>query len=276
MFAAALIVFREVLEAALIVTIILAATRGVLLRERWVGLGIFGGVVGAMIIAAMTNSLSSMFDGAGQEILNASILGLAVVMISWHVVWMSSHGRKLASDMRSVGHSVRDGAKHMSVLAVVVGLAVVREGAEVVLMLQGLAASGQTGAMLGGAALGLAAGILSGAVMYIGFVVFPIQKVFSLTNGFLTLIAAGMAARAANFLAQVDLLPSFGNQIWDTSGVVPEHSLIGQFLSALTGYIAQPSGIEIGVYVVTLAAIAVLTSMTSHKAAMQPSKAAQA
>ncbi len=268
MFAAALIVYREVLEAALIVTIILAATRSVPTRGRWISLGVFGGVVGACIVASLTNYFSSLFKGVGQEIVNASILSLAVLLIGWHVIWMNSHGRKLAAEIRAVGHSVSEGQRHLSVLAVVVGLAVMREGSEVVLILQGLWSSGETMTMLGGASLGLIAGIITGALMYAGFVAFSMQKVFALTNGFLTLIAAGMAARAANFLTQADLLPSLGNNLWDTSSILPEKSLIGQLLSALIGYIASPNGIEVLFYGVTVVAIIMLTKAADERRGM--------
>jgi high-affinity iron transporter len=258
MFAAALIVFREVLEAALIVTIIMAATIGVPRRGFWIALGILGGVAGAGTVAAFTTSLSSMFEGAGQDIVNATILFLAVALISWHVVWMNKHGRAIIAQMRAVGQSVADGSKHMSILAVVVGIAVMREGSEIVLMLQGLWTAGSTGAMLGGAAFGLAAGVLASGLMYAGFVALPVTRMFALTNGFLVLIAAGMAARGANFLAQAGLVSSLGGRMWDTSGVLSDQSLVGQVFAALVGYIARPNGIEVLFYAATVAVIVTL------------------
>ena len=153
MFAAALIVFREVLEAALVVSIIMAATKGIARRGYWISTGIVGGLLGAGLVAAFTSYLSTLFEGSGQDIVNAGILSLAVVLISWHVVWMNSHGKHIAVEMRKAGRSVANGEKHMSVLALVVGIAVMREGSEIVLMLQGLWTIGSTQAMLGGGAL---------------------------------------------------------------------------------------------------------------------------
>src|SRR5579862_8505398 len=131
MIAAALIVFREVLEAALVVSIIMAATKGISRRGFWVSLGIACGVAGAGVVAALTRVIASMFEGAGQEIVNASILSLAALLIGWHVTWMNSHGRAIALHMREVGRSVAHGEKHMSILAIVVGIAVMREGSEI-------------------------------------------------------------------------------------------------------------------------------------------------
>lgn len=258
MFAAAVIVFREVLEAALVVSIIMAATRGLPHRGKWVSFGILGGVLGAGAVAGMTNFISSLFNGSGQDFVNATILFAAVMLIGWHVVWMNSHGRKMAADLRAVSRSVSDGEKHMSILAIVVGLAVLREGSEVVLMLQGLWTTGETMAMLGGSALGVAAGALAGGLMYAGFIVLPVGRVFALTNGILVLIAAGMAARGANFLAQAGLIPSLGGRLWDTSKILSDQSAGGQTLAALVGYIARPNGIEALFYGVTILAVVTL------------------
>src|SRR5665811_1019302 len=135
MLGALVIVFREVIEAGLIVGIVMAATRGVAGRGRWVGFGILAGVLGAAVVAIFAGVISQAFEGAGQELFNASILGVAVVMLMWHNAWMARHGREIADDMRNVGHAVSEGAKPLTALAIVVGLAVLREGSEVVLFL---------------------------------------------------------------------------------------------------------------------------------------------
>jgi len=263
MLAAALIVFREVLEASLIVTIILAATQGVRLRGFWVLAGITGGVLGAGLVAACTSYLATLFDGAGQDVVNAGILFLAVALIGWHTVWMNSHGREIAVQMRDVGQNVSDGEKHMSVLAVVVGLAVMREGSEIVLMLQGLWASGNQMTTISGGILGLGAGVVVSTLMYFGFLVLPLQRVFSVTNVILVLIAAGMAARGANFLTQAGLIPDFGSRLWDSSALISDQSALGQVLAALIGYIARPSGIEVACYAATI--LTVVTMMRLAK-----------
>jgi high-affinity iron transporter len=265
MYATALIVFREVLEAALIISIILAATRGVPRRGRWVMLGITGGALGAGVVAALTTVLASLFDGSGQEIVNAGILFIATMLIGWHIVWMSSHGKAMANEMREVGASVSHGTKRLSVLAIVVGLAVMREGSEIVLMLQGLWASGAVQNMLAGGLLGFVGGTLAGSLLYLGFIALPIGRIFTVTNWLLIMIAAGMAARGANFLAQAGLVPSFGSRLWDSSMILSDQSIVGQMLAALIGYIARPNGIELGFYLLTIVAIAIMTRLTTRR-----------
>jgi len=100
---ALVIVFREVLEAGLIIGIVLAATRGAPGRERWIALGVFAGVVGAGVVALFAQSISEAFEGFGQELLNATVLGVAVVMLMWHNAWMARHGREMAAEMKAIG-----------------------------------------------------------------------------------------------------------------------------------------------------------------------------
>src|SRR5262249_62356531 len=145
MFGALIIVFREVIEAGLIVGIVLAATRGIRGRGHWVAAGVLLGTLGAGIVALFAEAIANAFEGSGQELLNASVLGAAVVMLMWHTVWMARHGREMAAEMAAVGAAVTAGKRPMTALVVVVGLAVLREGSEVVLFLYGILAGGASG-----------------------------------------------------------------------------------------------------------------------------------
>jgi high-affinity iron transporter len=133
MIAALIIVFREVIEAGLIVGIVLAVTTGIARRGRWVAAGIAAGIAGATLVAVFADALSSALAGVGQEVFNASILALAVVMLSWHNIWMARHGRELAAHTKEIGEAVAAGSRSLAALAIVVGVAVLREGSEIVL-----------------------------------------------------------------------------------------------------------------------------------------------
>src|ERR1700722_10739116 len=117
MFVSLLIVFREAMEAGLIVGIVLAATEGVPGRGRWIAGGIAAGAAGASLVAAFAAALSNAFQGAGQEVFTAAILLFAVVMLSWHILWMSHHARSVAAELREVGQAVRLGQRSLAALA---------------------------------------------------------------------------------------------------------------------------------------------------------------
>jgi len=253
-----LLVFREVLEAALIVSIVCAATRGVAGRGRWVGSGVGAGVLGAILVAAFANVIAAAISGIGQELFNASILLAAVVMIAWHAIWMASHGRELSAHMKSVGNAVQAGSRPLSALLIVVAIAVLREGSEVVLFLYGQAASGAgVAALTGGIALGVIGGVAVGFLLYFGLLGIPMRYFFSATNWLMLLLAAGLASQAAGFLIQADVLPALGNRIWDTSALLSNASLMGKTLHTLIGYDAQPAGMQIVFYAITAIAIGV-------------------
>ena len=253
-----LLVFREVLEAALIVSIVCAATRGVPARGGWVGAGVAAGVVGALLVAFFADTLAAAVSGIGQELFNATVLLAAVVMIAWHAIWMASHGKELATQMKSVGSAVQAGSRPLSALLIVVAVAVLREGSEVVLFLYGQAASGAGVFDIGGGiALGLLGGIAVGFLLYFGLLGIPMRYFFSATNWLMLLLAAGLASQAAGFLIQADVLPALGNKIWDTSALLSDASLLGKTLHTLIGYDARPAGMQLLFYAVTATAIAI-------------------
>ena len=258
-----LLVFREVLEAALIVSIVFAATRGVPKRGAWIGAGILVGVLGALIVAFFADTLASAVSGIGQELFNASVLLAAVVMIGWHAIWMASHGKELAMQMKTVGSAVQTGSRPLSALLIVVAIAVLREGSEVVLFLYGQAASGAGAvAIAGGIALGVVGGVAVGFLLYFGLLGIPMRYFFSATNWLMLLLAAGLASQAAGFLIQADILPAFGNRIWDSSALLSNSSMLGKTLHTLIGYDAQPAGMQLVFYAITAALIALGMKLT--------------
>ncbi len=257
MLASLLIVFREVLEAGLIVGVVLAATEGVVERGRFIAGGIACGVAGAAILALFAGAVSSAFSGNGQEIFTASILIVATMMLGWHNLWMASHGRQIATQMKAMGREVVDGQRSLLAMAVVVAIAVLREGAEVVLFLYGIAASTKSGpaALLFGGLLGVLAGAAVSWVLYRGLVAIPLKRLFAVTGALVALLAAGMAGQAAATLAGADLIPAWGWQIWNTSWLLPEDTLVGRALHALAGYSDRPMGVQLAAYVATLATL---------------------
>lgn len=260
-----IIVFREVLEAALVIGIVLAATRGVARRRLWINLGITAGILGAGVVAVFAEAIAGALEGLGQEVFNAGVLFLAVGMLGWHNVWMARHGRELAMEMNSVGRAVSSGARPLYALMIVVALAVLREGSEVVLFLYGVAAGGsEATAMMAGGAAGLVSGGVAGALLYFGLLRVPQKHLFTVTSWMILLLAAGMAAQGAFFLAQAGYLPELSPMLWDTSALLPQGSLPGQVLHALVGYDDQPSGIQMLFYLCTLTVIGVAMKITAR------------
>jgi high-affinity iron transporter len=272
MLASLIIVFREVFEAGLIVGIVLAATEGIPRRAGWIAGGIGAGLVGAVTLALFAGALSGAFAGNGQEVFTASILMLAVVMLGWHNMWMARHGREMAQHMKEVGQAVASGQKSLMAMAVIVAVAVLREGAEVVLFLYGVAVSTHEGlvSLMTGGVIGIGLGVLVSFVLYRGLVAIPVKRLFAVTGWLIALLAAGMAGQAAAILAGADLIPSWGYEIWDTSWLLPEDSLPGRALHALAGYSDRPVGVQIAAYLVVLGILVAGTRMINRKPRPSP------
>jgi len=258
MFAAALIVFRESLEASLIISIMVAATRGIANRAQWIWGGIVAGLIGSALVASSMSAIANVADGMGQELFNAGILGLAIGMLAWHNIWMSAHGRQLALQIKSTAQAITNGHREHSVIFLVIALAVLREGSETVLFLYGVASSADNGlrdTILGGG-MGLTTGAMIAGLLYWGLLRIPVRLFFSATAMLVLLLAASMASQAARMLIQADLLPSLGAPLWDTSNALSQTTALGTILHALVGYEAQPAGMQVLAYVVILISIA--------------------
>ncbi len=257
MLASFIIVFREVLEAGLIVGIVLAATAGIRHRAPYLWGGIVAGVAGACVVAAFVGVLSRAFSGNGQDVFNAGILCFAVVMLGWHTIWMAKHGREMTRQMKELGRSLVAGESSLLAMAVVVAVAILREGSEVVLFLYGIATAAKltASAIIMGSIFGVAAGAAVAWLLYRGLLAIPVSRLFGVTSWLIALLAAGMAGQAAALLANDNLIPALGYQLWDTSWLLSTGSIPGRALQALVGYSDRPMGIQLLAYLVTLSTL---------------------
>src|SRR3979490_2117590 len=258
--AALIIVFREVFEAGLIIGIVLAVTRTVPHRNRWIGGGVLAGVLLACVVAIFGGALSNLFAGMGQELFNALILAIAVVMLTWHNVWMARHGSELAGELRAAGQAVVEGSKSLLALAVVVGVAVLREGSEVVLFLYGVVAGSEDSALsvASGGFIGLLLGALVCVLTYVGLVRIPTRKLFAVTTVLIALLAAGMAAQAAAFLEKANWLTLLDTIAWDRRCLLSDSSFLGPGRPPMVGYTDHPTAIYLTAYLAILLATFVL------------------
>lgn len=269
MLSSAIIVFREVLEAALIVTILMAATKGLPGRTRWIFGGVTAGLFGALIVAFSAGAIASTFEGMGQELFNAGILLTAVLMLAWHNIWMSKHARELVAHLKQVSSQINDGSLPLYFLSVATGLAVLREGSEVVLFLYGIAAGGDSGlSMLTGGALGVIAGVTAGSLLYFGLLRIPTRWLFRVTGWMILFLAAGLAASAAGYLMQAGMLTAQA-PLWNSNAILSERSMLGQLLHILVGYQARPTAIQLVFYAVTILVIAAGMRWASRSAPPQ-------
>jgi high-affinity iron transporter len=157
---------------------------------------------------------------------------------------------------------VKSGARSLAALAVVVGVAVLREGSEIALFLYGLAAGGSSADnLLIGAALGLLAGCAVSALTFLGLVTIPSRHLFRVTTVLITFLAAGLAAQSVSFFQQAGIVTALAQTAWDSSAFLSDTSLLGRVLHTLIGYSDQPSVMQVVVYCLTLAIVFLLSKI---------------
>ena len=258
MYAAALIVFRESLEAALFVGIVAAATRELTSRTRWLSAGVAIGALGAILLALIAKRASGWFDGLGQDVINISVLSVALAMLLWHCIWVTTHSKEMAGDARKLGASIQQGQRRPYALLTAVALAVLREGAETVLFVSGaLSGSAETSSteVIFSGAVGLTLGAASGWLIYSGLSRIPARHLFSVTNAFIAILAGSIASQLVKALTQAGFIKRWTDPLWDSSQLLMPDSALGTFLRALVGYDARPSGIQLASYLAVLAFI---------------------
>jgi high-affinity iron transporter len=262
MLSSALVVFREVFEIVLIVGIILAVTRTMPNRKKAIAIGFGAGIVGSALIAVFTGQISTMAEGLGQEYFNAGILLTAAGFIAWTVLWMKKHARHIKKHFQDVERAIESGKAPYIALSGIIGLAMLREGAEIVLFIYGMLAAGQSPeTLMAGSALGFIGGLAVGLMVYFGLIKLSIKIFFQVTSLMLAFLVAGMVSQGIGFLVAAGMFENLSQTAWDTSAFLTEDGIIGQSIGVLIGYTARPAVVQVIAYAATLAFIMIAMRM---------------
>ncbi len=261
-----IIVFREILEAALVIGIVAAAVKGLRHRGRWITLGVVLGAGGAIAVAAGIGEISQFAGGSGQEIFSVGILFAAGLMLAGHNLWMAKQGLHLAGKLKTLGSDVLAGRESLAVLITVTTLAVLREGSETALFLYGIVASGtEHMALLVGGVLGLAASAATGLMLFAGLSRIPMKSLFRVSAILILFIAAGMIAQGVELLVQMGYLPALIERVWNSERILSGNSLAGRSLGALAGYTPAPSLMQVLAWIASFSIIAGLMLVRSAR-----------
>lgn len=276
MFVPFLIMLREGLEAALIVSLIASYLKRTQ-RGRWIGvmwIGVFLAAALCLGLGIAINETTGEFPQKEQELFEGIVAVIAVVILTWMVFWMRRVSRNVKVQLeQAVDNALARSNHHGWALILMVFFAVAREGLESVFFL--LAAFQQD---LGiwpplGAILGLATAVVLGFLLYWGGIRLNLGAFFKWTSLFILLVAAGLAAGAIRAFHEAGLWNQFQNVAFDLSNVLTTHSLTGTLLEGIFGYQEAPSVSEVFVYFAYLIPVLVLFVLPPRSRA-QPSQAA--
>ena len=253
----ALIIFREFMEVAVLLSIVVAATRHVPHVSYYIILGMLLGTIAAALVAFFTRSLTLSLGGLGDEIFNIVVILLTVILISWTVIWMQGYSGRLREGMATFADSVATNKKCYWFITLIVASTMFREGAEVLLFIYSVVSARQIDMnhFLTGIALGAAGGVLCGVAMYKGLLGVAGRSLFRVTSILLILIAASLASEAANMLVQIGVIDVFVDEVWDTSHLIEDSGIIAKLLKIVFGYHSKPMGIQMIFYLATFAVV---------------------
>lgn len=254
MLGSVILVLREVLEAALIVSLLLALTYKLKVSRSWGVLALACGVIGSIVLARYTLQITEAFDGTGQELVN-SLLLLVVITALLAVGWLLLPLVGYADPTAAV--AVRPHLLIYCLMVVTVGCAMAREGCEIWIYLSSFIGQKDTfyPTVIGGA-IGAGIGISLGAIAYYFFIFMPKRTFIVLYLIVTTLVIGGLAMQVGKELMQIGLLDS-SLPVWDSSFLVEEHSLSGELLYALLGYEAKPTAVQFLLYLLAISPIAI-------------------
>ena len=248
------VVLREVLEAALLISILLAVSQRMELHRKWLLVAFLAGVVGASAYAKYLAFISELFDGFGQEIINASLqLGTFAALLVC-VFLIAQRRNKSVFASRSLSGA----------MAIAVALAVIQKGSETIVYISGFLQMKEfvSGVSIG-SLTGLGIGVSIGVLFYYFLLALPEKRAFWVGLVLLGFAGSSMVIHATQLLIQADVVVS-GSPVWDSSALISEGSLPGELLYAFVGYEATPSATELAAYLLSFAAIGLAAFVGLH------------
>ncbi len=247
MFAEFFITFREALEAALVVGIILAyleKTRNTAFN-RHVYLGVASGVLASLAVAALFQNLVGGFEGGAEKIFEGTLMVFAALMVTWMVFWMmrQEHVKKEIQDRVAI-QITRGQALG---LAFFTFISVLREGVETVIFVSAASAEGSAGSMVGVFA-GFSAAVILAYILFETAVKVNVKLFFNLTSLMLIVFAAGILAHGMHEFQEAGLLPEQG-ELWNTKHILDDQGAAGGMMRTLTGYNDNPTSVEVASWI---------------------------
>jgi high-affinity iron transporter len=247
----AFVVWRESIEALLVIGILAAwiGQRPVAERKRgraflWGGVAV--GVVGAVILATALVTIGEDLSDDAQVYFQTAIVLIAAALIVQMVFWMRRHGRTLKRELHAKLDEAADRSSWVAVF-VLAAIAVMREGSEAAVFLYGTMVSAGSSILnsVVAAVLGFALAIATYGLLQAGARIFSWRAFFRVTEIMLLLLAGALLLTGVDNLVSLGLIPQLSGRIWDTSRILTDGGAFGGLVSALTGYRAKPVLIQV-------------------------------
>ncbi|HSR34657.1 MAG TPA: FTR1 family protein, partial [Anaerolineae bacterium] len=250
MVAAALLAFREGLEAALILGIVLGVLRrtGQASQEKMVWLGAGLAALASLAAGLGLYTFGIGFEGRAEQIFEGLAMLSAAGVLTWMIFWMDRRGRTIQTELEKDVREAAGGGGKWAIFSLAF-VAVFREGIELALFLTAAAFTTTATATLVGGLIGLGGAVLAGWLIFATTTRLNVQAFFRVTSILLIFFAAGLVAHGVHEFNEAGLIPAVIEHVWDLNPVLDENSGVGQILKALFGYNGNPSLTEVVAYI---------------------------
>lgn len=262
-----IVIFREFLEASLVVGIIYGylIKSGATKYIKDVNRSIFLGVMGSILGAVLFHKFLGGFTGAKEQIFEGFTMVVGAVLMLFFIVWMANNKNIKEKFSLDIDNSIqKDGSLALMLL---VFFSILREGVETIIFLNSISFN-QNSFSLFYAVLGVVAGIWTGYLVYKGAKYIKLRYIFAISSAMFVFFAAGLIAHSVHEFQEAGLLPVFVEEIWNTNHILDENSLAGSFMKTLFGYNANPSLTELFLYLLTLVGMFGYFTILKRKKAM--------
>ncbi len=265
MLSASLIIFREIIEISIIISVIYSSIEEYNKKNIVILKGVAIGLFFSIIFAVFMDRITESFDGMGQEIINSIIMISAICLITYSITWMKSNVTQFSNNLKQAALKEESNKIPKLSIILIIATSFIREGTEIILFSYGVLSSSQISkySFFLGAALGLCAAVLVVISLNFGLMKTKTKQIFSATTILLILIASSMSAQVANNLISMGLFDSLSSELWDSSWLISDTSILGQILNAFMGYVSKPNTLEILFYFGTLTILVTLNFLKS-------------
>ena len=255
MFSDFLIVFRESLEAALVIGIILAFLRKTnrTYLQKHVFLGVVAGIIASILAAFLFSTFAGGFEGTAEQLFEGITMLFASLMLTYMIFWMAKQEHVSRDLRRAVEKTIAE--KNRLSLFFLSFISVFREGVETVLFLGAASFSSSSGVSFLDAFIGIIGAVVLGFVIFETSMKVNIRQFFAVTSFFLILFSAGLFAHSVSEFQEAGAIPGFSEKAWDTSSILGKQGAISEFASSFFGYAPVPSVLRVFAYLLYISGI---------------------
>lgn len=266
MLAAGLITFREGLEAALIVGIVLGylVKTGHVNQIRYAWAGIIAAVLVSIAAALGLQFVGASLEEPYEQIFEGTMMLLAVIVLTWMIFWMRYQGRFIKRDLEQQVNATLASQALLGIFGLTF-LAVFREGIETALFLSASAFANDALTTLIGSVIGLVLAVGVGYALYTMSLRLNLKLFFDVTSVLLLIFAAGLFAHAIHEFQEIGWLPYLTQEAWNFAPVLPNNSTLGSILRAMVGYNDSPTMLEVIAYVAYWVVVLVGVRWWTHR-----------